>query len=260
MKKHMWNILMLMGALVWCLTAFAGATSAQQRTVQEKEAGPTETRVDTRNSTVAYIEGDHLVVRLEDGRLEAMRIPPEERFNIEGQKLALNELKPGMVLTEEVISTERPVVVKTVEITNGTVWHAGPRRLLVRTHEGKVVDYQIPDWATIKVNGEVEALHQLKRGDHISATITTEAPTVMVNRETRSHGHHPAAEVRTSETEAPNLVEPQAAVVEPVEVTPEKAEAPEELPATGSQMTLIALVGGFALAAWLGLRAGRKPS
>lgn len=194
MKKHVWNILMLAGALVWSLAAFTGATLAQEKTVEEKEAGPAEVKVDTRNSTVAYIEGNHLVVRLQDGTLEAMRIPPEERFDIDGQKLALNELKPGMVLTHEVVSTSRPITVKTVEISNGTVWHASSGRLLIRTRDGKIADYKIPEWATIKVNGKVEALHQLKRGEPISATITTEVPTVVVSREKRSHGHQAAAE------------------------------------------------------------------
>jgi len=62
---------------------------AQQRTVERKQAGPAEIKVDTRNATVAYIEGDHLVVRLENGRLEAIRIPAEERFNIDGEKHTL---------------------------------------------------------------------------------------------------------------------------------------------------------------------------
>lgn len=259
MKKYVWNMLMLMSALVWSLATFTGPTSAQQRTVEEKEAGPAETTVDTRNSTVAYIEGDHLVVRLEDGRLEAMRIPPEERFNIEGQELSLHELKPGMVLTEETISTSRPVIVKTVEIHDGTVWYASAMRLVIKTGDGKMVDYRVPDWATVKINGEVEALHQLKQGDHITATITTEEPMTVVDRETRSHGHHPVAETKASETEPENVTEPETAAAEPTE-TASGTEAPEELPATGSQMPLLGLLGILALGMWAGLRFVRKLS
>ena len=258
MKKHIWNILMLTFALVWSLAAFTGATSAQERTVEEKEAGPAETTVDTRNSTVAYIEGDHLVVRLEDGRLEAMRIPSEERFNIDGQKLSLQELKPGMVLTDETISTSRPVVVKTVEIHDGTVWYAGPRRLLIKTQEGKMVDYNVPEWATIKMNGEMESLHQLKRGTHITATITTEEPTIIVNRETRKHGHYPVAET-PSETST-EVTQPEANAPEPIMATPENRETPEELPATGSELTLLGLFGLVALGIAAGLRTIRKLS
>ena len=257
MKKHMWSILMLMAALMWSLAAFASPTSAQERTVEEKEAGAAETTVDTRNTTVAYVEGDHLVVRLQDGRLEAMRIPPEERFNIEGQKLALNELKPGMVLTEETISTSRPVIVKTVEITDGTVWYAGPRRLLIKTHDGKMVDYKIADWAKIKMNGEMESLHQLKQGDHITATITTEEPTIVVSREVRKHGHHPVAETTPSEA-VPEVKQPEAGVAETAMATPDKAETPEELPATGSEVPLVALFGMLALGISAGLRFARK--
>lgn len=194
MTKHVWarSASILFGTLALLSVGFTSTAFAQQRTVEEKQTGASETQVDTRNSTVVYIEGNHLVVRQENGTLQALQIPPEERFNIDGQKLTLQELKPGMVLTQEVISTTRPIVVKTVEIVDGTVWHAGARRLVIRTHEGKLVDYLIPKWGTIKIGGEERQLHELKRGDHISATIITEEPMTVVDRETRSHGHHPA--------------------------------------------------------------------
>lgn len=243
---------------VLALTGFAGLALAQQKTIEHTQTGPAKITVDTRDTTVAYIEGDHLVVRLANGALEAIRIPPEERFNIEGQKLTLHELKPGMTLTDEVFTTERPMMVKTVEITEGKVFHATSRRLIIHTKEGEAVDYNVPEWATVKINGQERSLHELRRGQTITATITTEVPTVVQEREKRSHGHHVAVEsdvplpTKTAKTEVvpAKAPEPQPATA--------ATELEEKLPATASNVPLIGLAGIFALAIAAALKAFQK--
>lgn len=200
------------------------------------------------------------MVRLANGALEAIRIPSEERFNIEGQKLTLHELKPGMTLTDEVFTTERPMMVKTVEITEGKVFHASPRYLVIHTKEGEVVDYKIPEWATIKINGEERSLHELKRGQTITATITTEVPTVVQEREKRSHGHalltDPKAQIETplpTRTEVSHTIPP----AEP-QLTTSATKVEEKLPATASNVPLIGLSGIFALVIAAALKAFQK--
>lgn len=254
------NILASFALVALASVGYVGQAIAQQKTVEHTQTGPAKLTVDTRNTTVAYIEGKHLVVRLADGSLEAIRIPPGERFNIEGQKRTLHELKPGMTLTDEVFTTERPMMVKTVEITEGKVFHASPHRLIIHTKEGEVVDYNIPEWATIKINGEERSLHELKRGQTITATITTEEPMTVVDREKRSHGHPLVTESRektevplptkTEVTHAKLLAEPQ-----PTTSTP-KVE--EKLPATASNVPLIGLAGLLSLAVAVALKAFQK--
>lgn len=244
---------MLASFAVLALTGFAGLALAQQKTVEHTQTGPAKLTVDTRNTTVAYIEGNHLVVKLADGSLEAIRIPPGERFNIEGQKLTLHELKPGMTLTDEVFTTERPMMVKTVEITEGKVFHASPRRLIIHTKEGEVVDYKIPDWATIKINGQERSLHELKRGQTITATITTEEPMTVQELEKRSHGHPLAVESKVK-TEIPVPTKTEVTQPQPTPTT----EVEEKLPATASNVPLVGLAGIFALAVAVALKAFQK--
>lgn len=250
---------MLASFAVLALTGFAGLALAQQKTVEHRQTGPAKLTVDTRNTTVSYIEGNHLVVKLADGSLEAIRIPPGERFNIDGQKLTLHELKPGMTLTDEIYTTERPMMVKTVEITEGKVFHASPRRLVIHTKEGEVVDYRIPEWATIKINGEERSLHELKRGQTITATITTEEPMTVQEREKRSHGH-PLVTESKARTEVPVPTKPEVARAKPPAEpqAPPTTEAEEKLPATASNAPLIGLAGIFALAIAVALKAFQK--
>lgn len=258
MKRLVTNTLASFAVLA--LTGFAGLALAQQKTVEHTQTGPDKITVDTRDTTVAYIEGDHLVVRLANGALEAIRIPSEERFNIEGQKLALHELKPGMTLTDEVFTTERPMMVKTVEITEGRVFHASPRYLVIHTKEGEVVDYKIPEWATIKINGQERSLHELKRGQTITATITTEVPMVVQEREKRSHGHALLTESKAQiETPLPTRTE-LTQTIPPAEPQPttSAAKVEEKLPATASNVPLIGLAGILALAIAAALKAFQK--
>lgn len=262
MKQIGRNILASIAVVALASVGYIGQAQAQQKTVEHKQTGPAKITVDTRDTTVAYIEGNHLVVRLADGSLEAIRIPPEERFNIEGQKLTLHELKPGMTLTDEIFTTERPVTVKTVEITEGRVFYAGPRRLTIHTKEGEVVDYRIPEWATIIINGQERSLHELRRGQTITATITTEEAMIVSDREKRSHGHPLAAESKTAAepkvtNEAPLPMKTEVApanVPEPMPAT----EVEEKLPATASNVPLIGLAGIFALTIAAVLKAFQK--
>jgi len=240
--------------------AYTGQAFAQQKTVEHTQTGPDKITVDTRHTTVAYIEGNHLVVRLADGSLEAIRIPPEERFNIEGQKLALHELKPGMILTDEIFTTEKPMMVKTVEITEGKVFHATSRYLIIHTKEGEAVEYKIPEWATIKINGQEKSLHTLQRGQTITATITTEQPTVVVDREKRSHGHPLVTESKAvTDVPLPTKTEVTHANL-PTELhsTTPTTEVQEKLPATASNVPLIGLAGIVALAIAAVLKAFQK--
>lgn len=262
MKQIGRNILTSFAVVALASIGFVGQAQAQQKTVEHKQTGPAKITVDTRDTTVAYIEGNHLVVRLADGSLEAIRIPPEERFNIEGQKLTLHELKPGMTLTDEVFTTERPMMVKTVEITEGKVFYAGPRRLSIHTKEGEVVDYKIPEWATIIINGQERSLHELRRGQTITATITTEEPMTVIDQEKRSHGHPLAAESKAATepkvtAEAPLPMKTEVVPAKLPEATP-VTEAKEKLPATASNVPLIGLAGIFALVIAATLKAFQK--
>jgi len=256
MKQIGRNILASFAVVALASVAYVGRAFAQQKTVEHTQTGPDKITVDTRHTTVAYIEGNHLVVKLADGSLEAIRIPPEERFNIEGQKLTLHELKPGMTLTDEVFTTERPMMVKTVEITEGKVFHASPRRLVIHTKEGEVVDYKVPEWATIIIDGKERSLHELRRGQTITATITTEEPMTVIDREKRSHGHPVVSESKAM-TEVPL---PVTHAHQPTELQPTTAatELEEKLPATASNAPLIGLAGILALAIAGALKAFQK--
>ena len=74
-----------------------------------------------RNTEVVYVEGNDLVLKLENGRLEHMIVPDTDKFHIDGRELNVSELTPGMKLTESIITTTTPRYVNTVRTIEGKV-------------------------------------------------------------------------------------------------------------------------------------------
>ncbi|HEV2387254.1 MAG TPA: hypothetical protein VGS20_08365 [Candidatus Acidoferrales bacterium] len=256
---------------LWGLLAFAAlgsflaaGASAQQKTVEHRAAGPHEVNVELKHSTVAYIEGNHLVARLEDGSLEAIRIPAGTRFDVEGQQMTLSELKPGMIITETTIHTTKPMIVKTVEITDGKVFRVIGNRLIIQDKDNKLVHLTIPEWAKITIHGEDMELQDLRPGMTVTATFITEEPMTVVERQTKTHVRNPAKAPKTTVKEEA-LTQPETAPRHHAGTltehpTPAPEEPATELPATASPLPLAGLAGLLSLAASLVLRLSRKSS
>ncbi len=105
--------------------AFAGASLAQTTTTQ-----------DVRNFEVISVDGNKLVARDQNGT-EEITVPDDFRFTVDGKKVPVSELKPGMKGTATITTktTVTPVVV--TEIKEGVVLRAMPRSVTVRGADGR---------------------------------------------------------------------------------------------------------------------------
>lgn len=253
-----WTRLVGLVAFAAMASFLAGNAWAQEKTMEEQPAGPHEVRVELTHSTVVLVDGNHLVTRLQDGRVEAVLISEDFRFHQDGRTLSVHELQPGMILTETVTTTERPIIVRTVEIHNGTVLHLAGQDVYIRDQK-QVRHLHIPEWATVKVSGEDATVFELRPGMKVNATFITEEPVSKVERESRMEVRQPAEEAKpvmeqpTTEPEGNGTANETAEQTEP-ETEPEHME----LPQTASPLPLIGLMGLLSLAASFGLRMARK--
>lgn len=259
-QNTLWTQLIGVLAFTAAATFLAGSAWAQQKTVEEHPAGPHEVEVQLNHSAVVYVEGNHIVVRLEDGRLEALMIPENFRFHHDGETLSVHQLKPGMKLTETVTTTTKPMMVRTVEIHNGTIWNAAGEHVTIHDQEGKMHRFRIPAWAKVDIDGEERTVYELQRGMKIDATIITEEPLTVVEREAKTRVHPPAEAPNVPATRPRPRRETQG-MAEPT-TPPMRTESQPmrtELPATASPLPLVGLLGLLSLAASFGLRMMRKP-
>ncbi len=181
----------------------------------------TTTTVDVRNFEVISVDGNKLVVRDQKGTNE-YTVPDDFRFTVDGKKMAVSELKPGMKGTATVTTktTITPVVV--TEFRDAVVLSAGPRVMTVQGADGlrKRFSQDQLDERGIQIvkNGRVVRISELHEGDALTATvISTAPPTVVTEKDVQAT----LAESKAGSAPA------KMAAAEPPAQTPAPAASPQ---------------------------------
>lgn len=167
----------VLAAAVVCATA--GASQAQT----------TSTSTETKSFEVLTVEGHTLVVRLPEGTRE-LTVPDDFRFTVNGQQLAVTQLKPGMKGTAVVTTRTTVTPVTVTEVKNGTVAMQTGMSIIVRTDEGiKSFTQGDIDKRGVKIyrSGKPAQISDFREGDKLSATIiTSKPPTVLTEKEVQA--------------------------------------------------------------------------
>lgn len=247
-KQSKW--MQLFGLLVFVAMAsfLAGGASAQQTS-----NGAEEIQVQYNHSTVVLVEGNHLVTKTADGKLEAVFVPEDFQFHMGDQALSVHELKPGMTVTETVTTTMKPELLTTVEVTGGTIRNVAGDRVTIKDANNKLHTYVIPPWSKVEIYGQRMSVYNLKAGMPINTTIYTERP-VTIAEVTSKTTVTPAPEPTPKAEPAPAVEQPAQEAAPP----PEPQPAPAQLPETASLIPLVGLLGLLSLGASFGLRMLRK--
>ena len=234
-----------------CL-AFALSINAQVRTETNTTAAQPSHNVTIERGEVAYVSGNELVVKMEDGTIRHFaNVPESARVTVEGQELGIHSLKPGMKLERTTIVTTTPKTITTVKSVTGKVWHVTPPNTVILTLEdGTNQEFKIPKGQKFTVDGQETDAFGLKKGMVVSATKVVEEPISVVEQQRKVTGTMPPPPPAPP-ADVPILI----ASAEP---TPLPAPAaPAELPKTASPLPLIGLLGTLALLLSFGLKAIR---
>ena len=234
-----------------CL-AFALSINAQVRTETNTTAAQPSHNVTIERGEVAYVSGNELVVKMEDGTIRHFaNVPESARVTVEGQELGIHSLKPGMKLERTTIVSTTPKTITTVKSVTGKVWHVTPPNTVILTLEdGTNQEFKIPKGQKFTVDGQETDAFGLKKGMVVSATKVVEEPISVVEQQRKVTGTMPPPPPAPP-ADVPILI----ASAEP---TPLPAPAaPAELPKTASPLPLVGLLGALALLLSFGLKAIR---
>ena len=250
----------------------AVATSfGQVQTTQTTTTGTAAVQVNVERGEVVTVEGNDLMVKMEDGTIRHFPdIPDSARVTVNGQQLSVHDLKPGMKLQRTITTTTTPQTVRTVQTVTGKVWYVNPPNSVILTLEnGQNQSFKIPKDQKFEVNGQMVDAFGLKKGMKVTATKITEAPETIVAQQKTVTGtmptppapppaYTPILIVEESPTAA---AAPPAVATAPAPATAETPAVPTETPTrTGSYTWLIGLVVVLLLVVWLATRSGRtKP-
>jgi hypothetical protein len=235
------------------LVALSLTVSAQVQTQQTTTDGQATQTVTVERGEVAWVSGNNLMVRAENGELKYFPdVPASARANVGGKQLGVSELKPGMKLERTTITTTTPKTIRTVRTVSGTVWAVTPPNSVILTLDNRTNQrFTIPKDQKFIVEGKETDAFGLRPGMRISASAVSEQVEQVVTTTRSTTGTPaPAPPPVAPPTPPPPTVAVLIIEAPPVAMPVATAGAlPQELPKTAGVAPLLGLIGLLSIGA-----------
>jgi len=250
--------------------AFGASMSAQVQSQTATTSGAPTKEVKIETGEVVAVKGNDLFVKMPDGTIRDFpNIPESATATVDGKKLGIHQLKPGMKLQRTTVTATTPQVVTTIETVTGKVWHVNPPVSVILTLEsGQNQMFKIPEGQKFTVNGQETDAWGLKDGMMVTATKITTAEATSVTQKTQVTGTMPPDAPVLIATGEPTPAPAASATAGNAGGAPASGTAaatqttttePEQSQATVSRWPLfVGLLVVIAILAWLGNRFLRK--
>ena len=238
-SKTVLQCLLAGGAL--CV-AFCLPAAAQVKSSETVEHGNSIKQVNIERGEIMYVSGNDLVIKMEDGSLrDFFDVPDSSTITVDGRQLNVHQLKTGMKVEKQTITTSTPRTITKVETVTGKVWHVAPPSSVILTLEdGTNQTFKIPKGQKFTIDGQETDAFGLKKGMKISAQRITEVPETVVTQEVRRTGTMPPPPPPPTQGVPVLIVRvPAQAPIETAAAEP----APTRLPKTASLLPLLGLLG-----------------
>jgi len=170
-------------------------TSAQVQTTTATTAGQSSQTVTVNRGEVYAVDGNDLIVKMQDGTFRHFpNVPESARATVDGKQLGIHDLKPGMMLQRTITTTTTPMIVTTIQTVTGKVWHINPPSFVILTLEDNTnQEFKIPKDQKFNVDGQMVDAFALKKGMKVTATKIVEVPTVVSSVQKSVTGTTPPA-------------------------------------------------------------------
>jgi hypothetical protein len=229
MGRHRTTLYAFVG--VCAVLLIASSASAQKTTVSQ-----------VRKFQVVSVDGNKVVVKGQRGSQE-ITVPDDFRFTVNGKKISVHELKPGMKGSATITTTTTVTPVHTTQVRNAEVVQASANSIIVRGAKGfQMYSEGEVEKRGIKIykNGRPVTFSDLHAGDKLTATIVTEGPPkVVTQREVQARLANPPPSPPRPSAAAPATAAAPASATSGV---PTSTERPQ------GNGTLWLIVGGLAAA------------
>jgi hypothetical protein len=232
----------LLGGSALCVS-FSLPAAGQVKSTATVEHGTPTHQVTIERGEIVYVSGSDVLVRMEDGSLRDFNnVPDSVTVNVGGQQLNVHQLKPGMKVERQTITTSTPKVVTKVETVTGKVWHVAPPNSVILTLEdGTNQSFKIPTGQKFTIDGQETDAFGLKKGMVVSAQRVTEVPQTVITQQVKRTGTMPPPPAAPKQ-DVPVLI----VMAAPTPAPAANAEpAPKELPKTASRLPLVGALGAL---------------
>jgi len=238
------------------LLAFTASLMAQVQSSTSTTAGAATKEVTVQRGEVVYVSGNHLVVKMDNGTIRDVIVPPGATATVDGKTVGINDVKVGMKLEKTVTTTTTPKLVTKVETVKGKVFQVSPPKSVILTLEDNTNQrFNIPDGQKFNVDGQMVDAFGLRKGMIVSATKVTEVPETVVTTKAMVSGQMPPPPPPPPDQPVLIVVMQAPAPAPEPAAAPAPEPAPAALPKTASSLPLIGLLGALLFTLGLGLRA-----
>ena len=241
--------------------AFSLPALAQVQSSETVAHGTPTHQVTIERGEIVYVSGNDVVIKMEDGELRHFNnVPDSVTVTVDGRQLNVHQVKPGMKVEKQTITTTTPRVVTKVETVTGKVWQVTPPTSVILTLEdGTNQRFKIPQGQKFTINGTETDAFGLRKGMVVSAQRVTEVPETVVTEQVKRTGVMPPPPP-APKPDVPILITTAAPTPAPTQqaaAAPAPA-APAKLPKTASELPLICLLGALLCGVSLATAAIRK--
>jgi hypothetical protein len=172
--------------MVWAPTLHAQTTSTT------RTPGNATYSAERLTGEVVNVDGNLLLAKMvPGGYYRLFDVQPGRVFMIDGMPKSIAQLEKGTMLTAVVLTTTKPVTVRTTTITNGTVWYASGKLLIVTLPNGENREYTVPDGFKFDVEGRKTGIDELRKGMKVSGSKVVEEPQTEISTQTQVTGTAP---------------------------------------------------------------------
>ena len=178
-RSATWRALVV-GAAALSLSMTAAAQTQTKETVQAGAA--TVKTVQVKGELVA--KGSNWIIAKDAaGTYTLYSVKPGRKAVVDGVSKGLDQLQIGTQLTSTAVTTETPMVNRTTTITQGTVFWASPKSIIVTLPTGENKQYAVPDGFKFNVDGKQLDAMELKQGMKVTGTKITEEPLTVIDHD-----------------------------------------------------------------------------
>ena len=173
-----------LGLLVVLAGALSLAALASAQATQTKETVPgtsTVTTSEVKGELVA--KGSNWLIAKDTGFYTLYAVQPGRKAIVDGVPTTLDQLKLGTMLKSTATTTQTPLTDRTTTITQGTVFWASPKSIIVTLENGENRQYEVPTGFKFNVDGKQLDAMALRPGMKLTGTKIVEQQRVVITHD-----------------------------------------------------------------------------
>jgi hypothetical protein len=175
-----------LGILVASAGALSLAALASAQATQTKEtvqAGAATVKTEQVKGELVARGSNWLIAKDAAGYYRVYGVEPGRKAIVDGVPKTLDQIQMGTMLTSTATTTVTPVVKRTTTITQGTVFWASPKSIIVSLPNGENKQYEVPEGFKFTVDGKQLEAMELRQGMKLTGTKIVEEPVTVITKD-----------------------------------------------------------------------------